>query len=282
MILQWTEIFILLPQIKKMFPDSKYIGIEDVTFLRYRRLYESEKNVFLKAINKHKYEYLRKIETNVCTIADKVILNNEKDCNLLKKQNIDPKRLYVWQPYFDLMLDQKYIGDSNNIIFYGAMGREENWKSAICFIENVFSKIRDERVQLLIIGSNPNEKLLQYATKRIKILGFMENVRENFQHSLCLATPLLLGAGVKIKVLEAMSAGIPVLTNHIGMEGIKAENGKEYLHCEKPQEYLDAIEHLMNDSGTRHEISSNAQAFIGEEFDISKSGKNFAELVNQL
>lgn len=282
-ILQWTEIFILLPEIKKIFPDAKYIGIEeDVTFLRYERLYESEKNIFLKAIKKHKYVYLRKIETNVCNLADRVILNNQKDCNLLKEQNVDPKRLYVWQPYFDLMLDRKYIGDSNNIIFYGAMGREENWKSAIWFIENVFSKVQNKDIKLLIIGSNPNEKLLQYANDRINILGFVEDVGEFFQHGLCLAAPLLLGAGVKIKVLEAMSAGIPVLTNRIGIEGIRGKNGEEYLHCEKPQEYLDAIELLIRNPERRYQISANAQSFIGEEFDISKSGKNFVELVNHL
>lgn len=87
---------------------------------------------------------------------------------------------------------------------------------------------------------------------------------------------------MKIKVLEAMSAGIPVLTNHIGIEGMRAQNGEEYLHCENPQEYLDAIELLVRNPERRYQISANAQAFIGEEFDISKSGKNFVELVNRL
>ena len=141
--MQWTEIFILLPEIKKIFPDAKYIGIEeDVTFLRYERLYESEKNIFLKAIKKHKYVYLRKIETNVCNLADRVILNNQKDCNLLKEQNVDPKRLYVWQPYFDLMLDRKYIGDSNNIIFMALWGGKKTGKAQFGLSKMCFQRYR--------------------------------------------------------------------------------------------------------------------------------------------
>ena len=72
------------------------------------------------------------------------------------------------------------------------------------------------------------------------------------------------------------------MTNRIGIEGIRGKNGEEYLHCEKPQEYLDAIELLIRNPERRYQISANAQSFIREEFDISKSGKNFVELVNHL
>lgn len=283
-ILQWTEIFLLLPRVAKLFPDAKYIGIEeDVTFLRYRRLYESEKNFWLKIIRKHKYNHLCKIETDVCNAADKVILNNTKDYAILKAQNVDVSRLYVWQPYFELLLDKKYLGDSNNIIFYGAMAREENWKSAIWFIENVFSKIEDQTVRLLIIGSNPNEKLLQYAQyDRVDILGYVEDVGSFLQHGLCLVAPLLIGAGVKIKVLEAMSAGIPVLTNDIGIEGINAVKGEQYLHCEKPQDYLDAIDLLTKYKEKKYQLSLGAREFIKKEFDLHKSGHEFVELISQL
>lgn len=282
-ILQWTEIFLLLPQIKKMFPDAKYVGIEeDVTFLRYQRLYECEKNYFLRAIRKIKYKHLCKIETDVCNIADKVILNNEKDYKILQSKNISNEHLYIWQPYFESMLDKKYIGDQKNIIFYGAMAREENWKSAIWFVENVFSKIEDRSIKLLIIGSNPNEKLLKYANERINILGFVKDISEYFQHGLCMVAPLLIGAGVKIKVIEAMSAGIPVLTNDIGIEGIPAKRDIEYFHCESSQDYINTINVLKNNDDLKKEISENEKLFISQQFNLEKSANALVDLINKL
>lgn len=282
-ILQWTEIFLLLPKIKRLFPNAKYIGIEeDVTFLRYQRLYEREENTFLRAVRKIKYKNLCRIETNVCNLADKVILNNEKDYNILLEQNVDDSRLFIWQPFFETMIEKKYIGDEKNIIFYGAMAREENWKSAIWFIENVFSQINDKSIKLLIIGSNPNEKLLRYANDRILILGFVKDVSVYFQHGLCMVAPLLLGAGVKIKVIEALSAGIPVLTNDIGIEGIPAEKDREYYHCEIPEEYIEKIILLQKSEEVRKKMSENEKEFILQHFNLEDSANGFVELIENI
>ena len=70
----------------------------------------------------------------------------------------------------------------------------------------------------------------------ITVTGFVKEISKYFEQSLCLVAPLVLGAGIKIKVLEAMSAGLPVLTNQIGIEGIPAQNGIHYYYCERPQE----------------------------------------------
>ena len=64
-----------------------------------------------------------------------------------------------------------------------------------------------------------------------------------------------------------MSAALPVLTNEIGIEGIPAQDGVEYLHCETADDYIFAIQKLASDVDLQKQIGKNAQKFVQNAFD---------------
>ena len=134
--------------------------------------------------------------------------------------------------------------------------------------------LSDLDVRFVIVGARPDKSLLTYASDKVEITGFMDKVDPYFERCLCLVAPLVLGAGVKVKILEAMSSGIPVVTNHIGIEGIYAENGKHYIHCEAPEEYAECIHKLVNDY---KKTAPSGRAFIRENYDLEKSFTEFME-----
>jgi len=128
----------------------------------------------------------------------------------------------------------------------GAMGRIENGLTAIWYIEKVMPELSDTNVRFIIAGSHPSEKLRSYANERVVVTGFVDSIDEYFEKSLYFVAPLVLGAGIKVKVLEALSSGIPVLTNEIGIEGIPAQNKKHYLFCKQPEDYAEAIHKILD------------------------------------
>ena len=87
--------------------------------------------------------------------------------------------------------------------------------------------------------------------------------------AVCLVAPLKLGAGIKVKILEAMSAGIPVLTNEIGIEGIEAVNEKEYILCSSPDEYADSIRRLLSDRHLGKNYLLNSKRFIKKKYHMA-------------
>lgn len=281
-ILQWTQIVLFLPEIKLLFPKSKIISIEeDVSFQKYERKRNAAQGTIQERKWQRRYEKLKSIEVDSLTKSDLVIVNNEKDAKLLL-QNKELEHIWCWCPYFQTMIDAERLKPNKDILFYGAMNREENWKSAIWFIENVFRNILDEEVRFVIVGNRPPQELKKYESDRIKVLGFVEDVTPIFQKSLCLVAPLVMGAGVKIKVIEGLSAGIPVLTNKIGIEGIPAENEKEYFHCETPNNYLEAINRLIDNRKLQTIISKNAKDFILQKYDYEKSAMAFIGKIEEL
>lgn len=282
-ILQWTQVVFFSKYIKKIFPESKIIGIEeDVTFLSYLRKMKSTTNIIKKTIAYIKYFNVRREELSSLKNCTMVILNNLKDEKLLRDNGYDGN-IKVWIPYYQSMLDVSRKKIKHEIIFYGDMSRPENYKSAIWFIQKVMPELETLEITFNIIGGrHPNQCLEKYQNDRIKVLGFVDDISLYFSECMCLVAPLLLGAGIKIKVIEAMSAGVPVLTNDIGIEGISAKNGRDYIHCSQPKEYVNAIKKLYIDEEFAKELSKNSKEFVYNHFNFNITSDFFVEWILHL
>ncbi|SEW36858.1 Glycosyl transferases group 1 [Ruminococcaceae bacterium KH2T8] len=269
-VLQWTQVVLIESEIKKIYPHVPVICIEeDVSYQSFYRRYLHEKNLVKKFLRKMVYLQLKKLELECLRRADLIILNNSKDKKMLNEQSID--NIWVWTPYFQDFSYKEHLGDRNELLFYGAMSRDENWKSVIWFVDNVLPYIKNKEVKLVVVGGNPHKELLKINNPRVELTGYVDDVSEYFSRSKCLVAPLVLGAGVKIKVLEAMSAGLPVITNNIGIEGISAKDRIDYFHCETPDEYINVINAILDDCYDLREISMNSKNVIRTNYDIDKS-----------
>lgn len=278
-ILDWTEVVFLAPYVKKLFPNAQYMAIEeDVSFQSLQRKEKNAANVMVKSFFRLKWRKVRKKEIALLNSMRHIIVNNGKDEELLRKNGV-VKDIFSWAPFYEDYKDYKAKGKTKDIVFYGAMNRPENWKSAVWFIENVFQKIDSGDIRFVVAGGSPNPALKKYAGDRIVIMGWVEKVEEILGGALCMVAPLVLGAGIKIKILEAMSCGTIVLTNDIGIEGIPAQDGKEYFHCNTAEDYISVITGLVNGKYDAEEMSHNARRFMREKFDIGESSRKFVEIV---
>ena len=282
-ILEWTSMLLFIEQVKKYFPNAKYVASEhDVSFLGYLRKYEKAEGFLDKKIKKIAYDSLKYHELNAINKCDLVVTHNLKDKKLLIKNGVETEKTDVIVPYYDKFSVTKREPNKRDIIYYGAMNRIENSTSAIWFAENVLPRLADCKVRFIIIGNKPPKELMNMANDKIIVTGFVEDPSLYFEHAMCLAAPLLLGAGIKVKIIEALSSGVPVLTNDIGIEGIDAEDGKEYFHCEKPEEYEMVIRKIISGEIDTSVITSNAKRMIEEKYNLENSSKNYRERVYQL
>lgn len=279
-ITQWTDATLIYDMLKELFPDSKYIAIEeDVAFLGYKRKYESSNGLF-RAYNKKRYDYLKLAEIRTLSNYNLVVALNDQDRDLLISEGVPSESVLRMSSYHELFKENVYQPDLHKLLFYGAMSRPENYKSAIWFIENVMSKL-DDRYSLVIVGSNPAEELIRFKSDRVTITGYVPSVAPYFEQSLCLVAPLHLGAGTKIKVLEALSAGLPVLTNDIGAEGISLTHDENYLHCESADDYVNAINELTNSEELRNKLSHNGKTHVMKHFDADASLDKLIDIIKE-
>ena len=272
-VLEWTNMVLLYKTVKQRFPDAKLIASEhDVTYLGLER----------KGLSAKKLARAKKQELEALHNCDVVMPHNVKDKNLLVQDGIPEDKIHVIVPYYHDMgyIERKKL--NHDILFWGAMYRPENYEAAIWFIENVMPLLEDLDVRFVVAGNRPPEKLKQYASSRVVITGFVENETPLFESSMCFVSPLLTGAGIKVKVIEALSAGIPILTNDIGIEGIPAVNGESYFHCEKPREYSRIIRELYNDEIDTEKLITMQRKVIAIHFNLEESYASYEEMLLNL
>jgi len=273
-ILQWTQIIFLIKYIKKFFSNSKIISIEeDVSFLNFERRIKDDENFIKKKLSVFRFNKLKRLELSVLNLSDLVVLNNHKDLLLLYDNNIPLKKLYELPIFFKSYQNIQRSNITNDILYYGDMARPENYNSALWFIDSVMPLLTDIDYRFIIVGAKPDKKLLRRQSDKVVITGFVKSIEPYFEKCRCMVAPLVLGAGVKVKILEAMSAGVPVLTNKIGIEGIYATDKKEYIHCETAKEYALSIKRLFKSTSiiTNH----YAKQFVKENYELDKAFGKF-------
>ena len=159
-------------------------------------------------------------------ITEKKMVNNldslfcfsNKDSLILQREygvNARVVNFYIKQ-YKDL--DVVIKNHEDVFCFYGAWGRKENLSGLLWFIKKVYPLI-NKKYKYLVIGGNLDSRILK-GFPDFSYMGFVDNPISILKSSQGLIAPLWQGAGVKVKVIDALSAGIPVVGTEIAFEGI--------------------------------------------------------------
>ncbi|MDO5416883.1 MAG: glycosyltransferase [Lachnospiraceae bacterium] len=281
LVLEWTAVVLQVEAFKKIYPKAVVIASEhDVTFQRAYRSWEQADGWLKQRYYKLAYEQLRKKELMALNRCDVVMPHNRKDYLLLLDHGVPDEKLHVLVPYYKSLNLPKSSKRNKQVVFLGDMSRRENYEGAEWFIENVMPEL--PQIRFCIIGGNPHKSLLRYQSERVEIRGYVTSLADVFADCICMAAPLLMGAGIKIKVLEAMASGVAVLTNEIGIEGISAVSGRDFLFCRNKEEYVKAIQDILNGKINCDEVGKCAKACIQGQFDIEKSVMQYIHLLETI
>ena len=127
-----------------------------------------------------------------------------------------------------------------------------------------------------------SEELKKLESQYVHFTGRVDDVRDYLEKCKVFVCPMTFGSGVKTKNLEAMSMGIPVVTTSIGAENIDAENEKEWIIEDTPNEFSKAVIKLLNDEKLREEMGLNSSAFINKSYTWNVTKAKFAELLDSI
>lgn len=238
-------------KLKRNMPNLKFVSVlHDVTTQCYERKEQIESNHLKKLLLSFETKRIFRYEKTYLKRCDEIVTFSDKDKKLVSKYyDLSAKRINTYfglekiiekKKNYERLLDGYY-----SVCFVGQMGRKENEEAAVRLI-SIFEKIKNEKKKLYIVGAKPSDYLKSFNKNNIVITGFVEDIDAFIIQNCDIACfPLMSGAGIKIKVLEAIALGIPVISNAIGAEGID-EDYNYLIPAETDEDFIVQIEGVVS------------------------------------
>lgn len=173
---------------------------------------------------------------------------------------------------------------SDVIMFLGKMDYEPNITAVSHFVENIFPKIKENHPNLkfIIVGAKPTKEISEFANiDGIEVTGFVDSTEPYFQNSTIVIAPMLTGAGVQNKIIQAMSYGCCVATTTIGAEGLSL-NGDDIEIFNSDNDWITGISSLLSDRDRRELIGKNARKTIRNTLSKEIVFKQFEKLISRI
>ena len=264
----------------EFFPDAPLIfDTVDLHFLRLsRQLNERDSEE-----DRNHQSRVKKQELAMMAYASKTVVVSEFEQKFLK-ENYKISNTVLISNIHENTGDLPTFNQTNGVVFVGGFNHWPNTNGIIWFVNEVWplvtSEIRD--CGLNIIGSNVPDEVSRLQSSEVFIHGWVPDSKKYVRSSRISIAPLLVGAGVKGKVGEALSQGIPVIGTAIATEGMGFENNTHGLVANTPNEFAEAINLLYESEQLWYQFQQSGLALIKENFSFEKAQTSFLEMAEKL
>jgi glycosyltransferase involved in cell wall biosynthesis len=250
----------------------KVLSEHNVEWKIIERIAEAERFSPKGLFAKIEWKKLRKWELDNCTKFDMVFTVSENDKRTL--ENANPKLSNVVHiPIgvdFNSFSKTELSPLAQNIVSIGTMSWPPNIDSIHYFVRDIYPavKARTNGVKLVVTGSSPPESIrkLSEQDSTIEITGFVEDLTAIAASAAVFIVPLRSGSGMRVKIINAMAMGLPIVSTSIGCEGIDVCHDQHLLIADNSNDFADAIIRLMNDFGLRKRLAEAGRDFAMKNY----------------
>ena len=248
----WRRVFFVKKLIKKEHYDIIYFDFSQ-TFLFSCFIKHPHKILMSHDVITQRYQREKsKIFYKFCRFSEKIVLRksygeiftfSQKDCDLILKEfNLSSTPTNFFIPVKAEKVIPQKIDDY--YVFFGMWKRKDNFEGLNWFLKEVYFKISDQNI--IIIGAALNSTTLEIIKNYSKIsyLGFVDNPYNLITNAKALIAPLFTGAGVKVKVIDALACGTPVVGSEVSFEGIDDKYKAFLIEAKSPDEYVKKMEYV--------------------------------------
>ncbi len=236
----------------------------DIHYIREQRQAEIENNPALAA----QAQTTKRKELSNCILADRVITVTQDDANHLRQElphltfSVIPN-IHVSQPLPETTWKQR-----DGLVFVGNYNHHPNQDAVCYFVEAVLPQIQTQLpdVCLYLIGSNIKDQLTALANEHVKITGWVEQLEPELAQRRVFVSYLRYGAGMKGKLGQALSLGLPVVTTTMGAEGMGLVNEETALIADDPDSFAQAVYRLYTDSRLWGKLAHQGREYIEQHY----------------
>ncbi|GAB4534101.1 MAG: glycosyltransferase family 4 protein [Anaerolineae bacterium] len=253
-------------------------ALHNVPYLQWRRMMLDERNIRQKLILFRDWLFMKRATLKYIRRYDKTTVVSELDRSILLKDapgakvvavptgmDTDALRPFGKPPGFrDLML-------------VGSMNYRPNVGAALYLGQEIFPLIkrRIPDARLFIVGANvPRDvRRLGEQVEGVNVTGYVDSVLPYYERCCLTLVPLRSGSGIRVKILESMSLGRPVVSTSLGCEGLQVTHDQDILIADTASDFAEQTIRLMTQPELWQRIADNGRRLIEEVYDWRVTGQ---------
>lgn len=173
----------------------------------------------------------------------------------------------------------------NCIVLCGSMNVRRNIDATVWFAKHIFPRVKSAvpDAQFWIVGSSPTPEVqCLEMMPGVHVTGTVDDVRDYYAKSKVFVAPYRFGAGTKLKVLEAMAMGVPVVSTPVGCQGIEVVDGRHILIAKGEDDFSDRVIELLSNPERGRELANAGRILVQEKYDWKKIVSELAAKLQSL
>ena len=243
----------------------------------------------LRAKSASQLRVLEKYEFEMYSAMDHILTLTQEDRFTLL--NYAPQLpVSVIPPGIDFSyFDRKHKKTSSQpmVMMCGFFADKSNHDAAMWFIEEIWPKVAKKYPQLKCSfvgkGASPEMKRATavYA-ETMHVISTVEDLRPYREQATIFINPMRLGSGLRVKMLEAMASGLPVVSTVLGAAGIPAQNGENCFVADTPELFAQSIEWLMTDQNLAKQMGVRARTMVQTRFNSRSTISELEQVLKEV
>jgi glycosyltransferase involved in cell wall biosynthesis len=270
----------LLPSVKKADPRIKTIfDTVDLAFVRLEREYQltGDEKVAQKA------RYYRKLETRLAGSCDQVWCVTTEDQRILAQEV--PSAKFEIIPTIHALQDRgQEFAKRHGLLFIGNFLHRPNVDAVHYFMREIDPLVRKSipDIKVFIVGEHAPPEIVAYSSQHVSITGYVPDVDPIFHGCRIFIAPLRFGSGMKGKIGQALSYGLPVVTTSVGAEGMGLKGECEVIIGNTPRELAMGLIRVYEDADLWLRLSDNGYNHIAQHYTPQVLEENIHQAIKNI
>jgi len=280
---------------------SKIVDIDDLLSIRYQRFIMDQESSILGTFNhlippvirytletffkniilNYEIQLISVREREIVKKFDASFLVSKKETNAFKQETL-LNNIYVNTQAISLRKNIYSQHTENHMVFIGNMSTAQNLSSLKMIVHEILPALKT-KYKLFVIGKYDirTTKIVK-DNKNIELLGYVENLENALKNIKLAFMPISFGSGIKTKILDCMSYGIPVLTNDVGNEGLSTQNLKDIILLENNELSYNKLVDMLDDTEKLDSIGQEGYKYIEKNHNFENLKLNFLNVLKRI